>query len=96
MKIVMMSGAYTNSGDFLIEKRSKEILEAILGSDVEVLKRNIEYDSQVAYLNKYDVIIFAGGPIFQRNIYPERIPFVSDLRKIKAPIRIMGGGWERA
>lgn len=94
MKIAMMSGAYVNSGDFLIEQRSKALLEAILNADVDILKRDLLYDSQIEDLNRYDEIVFAGGPIYQPNIYPERIPFVEDLSRIEAPIRILGGGWK--
>lgn len=94
MKIAMMGGAYVNSGDFLIEQRSKKLLETILGADVDILKRDISYDMQIEHLNKYDEIVFAGGPIFQTDIYPTHIPFVSDLKRIEIPIRILGGGWK--
>ena len=91
MKVAIMSGAFVNSGDFLIEQRSKELIESILCCDVDILKRNLAYDEKLDQLNEYDAIVFAGGPIFQPNIYPKRIPFVSNLQKIEAPIRIFGG-----
>ena len=94
MNIAIMSGAYVNSGDFLIERRSKELVEAIIGVDVDILKRNVSYDDRVDILNHYDAIIFAGGPIIQCGIYPKRIPFVRELSKIKVPLRILGGGWK--
>lgn len=94
MRIAVMGGALVNSGDFLIEQRSKELLEAITDAEVDILKRNISYDDKVDVLNGYDMIVFAGGPIFQRNIYPKRIPFVRKLTKINTPIRIFGGGWK--
>lgn len=94
MKIAVMGGAYMNSGDFLIEQRSKDLIEAITGRNVDLLKRNIAYDDKIAFLNNYDAIVFAGGPIFQPNIYPKRIPFVRELNKLKTPIRMLGGGWK--
>lgn len=94
MKIAIMSGAYVNSGDFLIEQRSKELIESITGSDVDILKRNVSYDDKHDLLNDYEMIVFAGGPIFQPNVYPKRIPFVSDFQKVKVPVRILGGGWK--
>lgn len=94
MKVAIMSGAFVNSGDFLIEQRSRELIESILCCDVEILKRNLAYDDKLNELNKYDVIVFAGGPIFQPSMYPKRIPFVSNMQKIEVPIRILGGGWK--
>lgn len=94
MKTAIMGGAYTNSGDFLIEQRSIELIEAITGSDVDILKRNISYDDKIDILNDYDLIVFAGGPIFQPHIYPRRIPFVREIDKINTPIRLLGGGWK--
>lgn len=47
MKIALMSGAYVNAGDFLIEQRSKKLLETnILDAEVDVLKRNVSYDDK--------------------------------------------------
>lgn len=91
MKIAVMGGAFVNSGDFLIEQRSKELIETITGAKVDVLKRNIAYDDKTDILNGYDTIVFAGGPIFQPGIYPERIPFVSKFDEINVPVRILGG-----
>ena len=93
MKIALMGGAYVNAGDFLIEKRSRELLEYNLNCDVDVFKRNLAYDDKIEMLNSYDAIVFAGGPVFQ-NIYPEKMPFVKNLEEIKVPIVILGGGWK--
>ena len=95
MKIAIMGGAYINSGDFLIEQRSKELLENIIGADAFIFKRNVSYDDKMDVLNDFDAIVFAGGPIFQQNIYPTRIPFVRQFEKIDTPVRIFGGGGER-
>lgn len=95
MKIALMSGAYVNAGDFLIEQRSRRILEKnIAHAEVQIYKRNIPYDNQIEELNKSDVIVFGGGPGFQNEIYPTKMPFVSDLHKLKTPIAIMGWGWK--
>lgn len=95
MKIALMSGAYVNAGDFLIEERCKSLLLAnISGAQVDIFKRNISYDDKVDMLNAYDLIVFGGGPGFQKNIYPGRMPFVSDMDRITTPIAIMGWGWK--
>lgn len=95
MKIALMSGAFVNAGDFLIEERCKSLLEAnISGLQVDIFKRNIAYDDKLDILNAYDMIVFGGGPGFQKNIYPDRMPFVKKIRKINVPIVIMGWGWK--
>ena len=95
MKIALMSGAFVNAGDFLIEERCKNLLEAnISGVHIDIFKRNISYDDKVDILNAYDMIILGGGPGFQKDIYPDKMPFVSDMNRITAPIAIMGWGWK--
>lgn len=95
MKIALMSGAYKNAGDFLIEYRSKGLLEKVYPeATINVLKRDLSYDDRIDELNSYDAIVFGGGPGFQRNIYPDKIPFVSDLDSIKVPCSIIGWGWK--
>lgn len=94
MNIALMSGAYINAGDFLIEERCRNLLKTnVTNANIDILKRNIAYDDQIDSLNEYDLIIFGGGPGFQKKLYPKQIPFVSDLNKIKPPIAIMGWGW---
>lgn len=94
MKVALMGGAYKNAGDFLIENRSRRLIEEILNADVTVLKRNIAYDSKIDELEQYDLIVFAGGPIFNANVYPGGMPFIDDFEKLKVPVRILGGGWK--
>ena len=95
MKIALMSGAFVNAGDFLIEERCKSLLEANLtGVHIDIFKRNISYDNQLDTLNDYDMIVFGGGPGFQKNLYPDKMPFVSNLKKITTPLKIMGWGWK--
>lgn len=95
MKIALMSGAYVNAGDFLIEHRSIELLKTFTdASKIDILKRDISYDDEIDRLNNYDMIIFGGGPGYQENIYPDRIPFVSRMDQITVPISIMGWGWK--
>jgi len=93
MKIALMGGAYKNSGDFLIEERSRALLSTILKADIKLFKRNIDYTEKINELNNYDCIVFAGGPLFQHEIYPSGIPFVKTLNDINIPVRILGGGW---
>lgn len=95
MKIALMSGAYVNAGDFLIEQRCRELLETnIDNAQIDVFKRNVSYDDRIECLNSYDLIVFGGGPGFQARIYPDKIPFVSNLQDIRARMAVLGWGWK--
>lgn len=95
MKIALMSGAYVNAGDFLIEDRSRRLLEKFIGqAEVHILKRDVSYDGRLEELQAYDRIVFGGGPGYQRKLYPDAVPFVSDLSRLKTPVAIMGWGWK--
>lgn len=97
-KICLMSGAVVNAGDFLIEKRTKELINHFLpDSEVTVLKRvGVDYSDRIEELNSFDAILFSGGPLYQPNLYLRQLPFVkSDILKkkeIKTPVFFLGGG----
>ncbi|MCR4619455.1 MAG: polysaccharide pyruvyl transferase family protein [Paludibacteraceae bacterium] len=94
--ILYMTGAVINAGDFLIEKRMIALLTKFM-PDIKITKTcrvGISYDDRLDYLNSFDAIIFAGGPIYQNSIYPKAIPFVSmeNLERIETPLFFLGGG----
>lgn len=74
MKIALMSGAYGNAGDFLIESRSTELLKRFIPqADIEVLKRNVSYNEKITQLNSMDIVVFGGGGrAIKRNYIPMR------------------------
>lgn len=92
--VLYMTGAVVNAGDFLIEKRTKALLNKYipnieLTTEIRVKK---DYSDRIDYLNSFDAILFPGGPIYQLDIYPNAIPFVHDLSLINKPIFFIGGG----
>lgn len=94
-KIALMSGAYVNAGDFLIEQRCQKLLERFINNaEIHILKRNLSYDDSIDELNQYDLILFGGGPGYQKNMYPNRMPFISRLNSLTPPVSIMGWGWK--
>lgn len=94
MKIGLLSGARKNAGDYLITNRCTKILEAnIENAAVTVFNATIPLESRIDELNQQDLLVIAGGPSYTRKLYPRDIPLVSDLRKIKAKIAIVGAGW---
>ena len=95
MNIILMSGAAVNAGDFLIVKRSMELLRhCFYQCEIKVINRLHSCDDMVDELNARDAIVWAGGPLFQPNIYPQSLPFVTDLDKITIPQFTIGLGWK--
>ena len=91
-----MGGAVINAGDFLLEKRSFELIRHFMpDSEITMLNRvTEEYSDKIDYLNSFDALIFAGGPLYQPGLYRHQIPFVrqDELDSITTPIFFLGGG----
>ena len=95
MKTVVLSGAIKNAGDFLIVERSKALLRHVYPQCeiIEYDRRN-DLTESLEEINSCDVVVLAGGPAYQYNLYPNRIPLTPDLTNIKAKIFVMGVGWK--
>lgn len=95
MKIGVLSGAVKNAGDFLIEKRSLELIRYHYPSaEIWLFKRNIPLDFELDRINQCDFIVMAGGPLLQPNLYPIAMPLVENLSLIKRPVYSLGLGWK--
>lgn len=95
MKIAVLSGAYTNSGDHLIVNRASALLRHVL-PEVELLvyKRNHPLGDSLEMINQCKALLFAGGPVYQHSIYPDSIPLLSDLNQLKPRFFFLGLGWK--
>ena len=94
MKIALLSGAIKNSGDFLIVKRSKELIKYVYPNcEIIEFNRNKTLSNELKSFNKCDIAIFAGGPGYLPNLYPDVIPLVSDLDLLKPKLFSLGMGW---
>lgn len=90
----LLSGAYKNAGDYLIRDRSIALLkEAYPDCNIIMWERNKPLDDVLEQINKCDALILAGGPVYQKNIYPNVIPLVENLDEIKTKICEIGLGW---
>ena len=90
MNIALLSGAYGNSGDSLIEQRCKALLENIYGAgSVDIFSRKALVDN-FDEINSHDLVVFSGGPIYQQDIGKNFN--VSQVIKLTSPIKICGGG----
>lgn len=93
MKIALLSGALKNAGDFLITDRAISLLQhCIPNADITVFSRKNLLDNEIDTINSNDVLVFAGGPGYIARIYPDAMPFISDLDFIKIPMRSLGMG----
>lgn len=92
--VCIMQGAVLNAGDYLIDKRAKDLIQHYLhGVNLSYLNQvGIDYSDKVDYLNSFDAILFAGGPLYIPGIYPNQIRFVKSLDRIKVPVFFIGGG----
>lgn len=95
MKIALMHGAKINAGDFLIKKRSIELLRYCYPQcEITEVYRNENLGLHVDEINDQDILIIAGGPGYQNRFYGDsEISLHGDLNKIKVPIMMMGMGW---
>ena len=94
MKIILLSGALKNSGDFLITERTYKLLKYVYpDAEIVTLIGNYPLDEKLDEINSSDVMVIAGGPSYTKKLYPRDIPLVRDLSLIKPKIYILGSGW---
>lgn len=95
MNITLLSGAVKNAGDYLITERCEELLHYVFpGSIIDRYIRNDPLtEEQLDIINKSDCIIIGGGPCYKWDLYPDTIPLVKDLNRIKPKIFMLGCGW---
>ncbi len=96
MKLLFLHGAIKNAGDFLISKRSQQLVKSIV-KDCELMVfwegTNFNLPKNKIYLSECDGIIFGGGPFFTNNIHPHDVPLINDLHTLDKPMINIGGGW---
>lgn len=95
IKIALMHGAKINAGDFLIKKRSIELLRYCYPQcEITEVYRNENLELHADEINGQDILIIAGGPGYQNRFYGDSdISLHGDLNKIKVPIMMLGMGW---
>lgn len=94
MKIALLHGARVNAGDFLILERSKQLLKHYYPECmIREYYRNESLEEKLEEINLQDILIFVGGPGYMFEFYPENVPLVKELDKIRIPIMIIGMGW---
>lgn len=94
MKIILLSGALKNSGDFLITERCSNILRHVYPkANIKKIVGNYPLNEKLSEVNRADVMVIAGGPSYTKNLYPKDVPLTGDLEQIHCKLFIMGSGW---
>ena len=92
MRLALMSGAYKNAGDFLIEKRCSQIITHLFPDCIIETYKRCDIEEQFEKIHKTDVIVFCGGPLYLREP-SANVPMERLLDRIEKPMMIIGGGW---
>ena len=65
MRYLVLSRPIVNAGDYLFTERSLILLRH-LRPDIEFISGHVSDGIDIDYLNSFDAIIVAGGPIFDK------------------------------
>ena len=90
--LVTLTGAFRNSGDYLIGHRGRALLRKYVDAEVVDLNRLAVKDSDYSMLNQARAIVLCGGPAYQSQIYPKIYPLKVD--ELTTKIVPMGLGWK--
>jgi len=95
MRIILLSGAVKNAGDYLITHRTKELFTKLLPTaEQKVLIRNVPMsEERFAELNDGDLVVISGGPVYKWDFFPKWMPLTGNLSAVKPKMAILGGGW---
>ena len=92
---LLLSGAKTNLGDFLITERARALL-AELRPDREVRVRPgwEPLDPASDEVREARAIVIAGGPGYQPRLHPRVYPLTERLDDLPCPVVPLGLGWK--
>lgn len=90
--LVTLTGAFKNSGDYLIGHRARALLANHTGHEIVDINRKELTDDSYRTINQASALLLTGGPAYQKRIYPDIYPL--DLERIEVPIIPYGLGWK--
>lgn len=92
INIILLGGAYKNSGDYLIEKRAHGLIREVFPlAHIDRIARN-EISSNIEMINKHDVAVFIGGPLLMLDL-DGYLPLDNCINDIRIPMMLLGVGW---
>lgn len=90
--LITLTGAFKNSGDYLIGHRARALLAAHTDHEiVDFNRKEITADSYELF-NKASAVLLTGGPAYQAGIYPG--VYNLDLSRLSVPVVAYGLGWK--
>jgi hypothetical protein len=91
-KVITLTGAFKNAGDYLIGHRARALLAAHVDAEVIDVNRKTLTDSHYELFNSARAVLLTGGPAYQDKIYPS--VYDLDLSRIQVPVLAYGLGWK--
>ena len=80
-KLLFLGGAYKNSGDFLIENRTKLHVDSLNSDLADVVFMRHHDINTISDIRGFDEIVFYGGPLFRPDRIQQISPITSSLSK---------------
>jgi hypothetical protein len=90
--LVTLTGAFKNSGDYLIGHRARTLLASHTDHEIVDINRKAIDDASYEIFNKAMAVLLTGGPAYQAGIYPG--VYDLDLDRIQVPVIPYGLGWK--
>ena len=90
--LVTLTGAFKNSGDYLIGHRARTLLASHTDHEIVDINRKAIDDASYEIFNKAKAVLLTGGPAYQAGIYPG--VYDLDLDRIQVPVIPYGLGWK--
>jgi hypothetical protein len=91
-KVITLTGAFKNAGDYLIGHRARALLSAHVNAQVIDVNRREVTEQTYELFNSARAVVLTGGPAYQEEIYPK--VYNLDLSKIQVPVFAYGLGWK--
>jgi Polysaccharide pyruvyl transferase len=91
-KIVTLTGAFKNAGDYLIGHRARALLRNHVRAEVVDVNRRQVTESHYELFNGARAVLLTGGPAYQDKIFPN--VYDLDLTRIGVPVVPYGLGWK--
>ena len=79
-KVITLTGAFKNAGDYLIGHRARALLAAHVNAEVIDVNRREITDESYELFNSARAVLLTGGPAYQEEIYPKVKPTSSRFR----------------
>ncbi|MHA1960594.1 MAG: polysaccharide pyruvyl transferase family protein [Candidatus Thorarchaeota archaeon] len=93
-RLALVSGAKKNVGDFLIFRKSQELIQHHLKpKEIVVVKRSEPFDSLLQDVNQTAGMIICGGPGYRRH-FNRTYSFFEHYDSLEIPIIPLGLGWQ--